>query len=101
MPTPRPLALEDTVSFKNISDPRITPDGDKVAFVVENSYRIDTIFAKSAIWSAPASGGDSTRLTFGPRADECPRWSPDGSQILFPSMTADGIRQLHLIDIVE
>lgn len=100
MPTPRPLALEDTVSFKKLSDPRISPDGDKVAFVVANSYRIDTIFAKSAIWWVPAAGGDSTRLTFGPRADECPRWSPDGATLAFLSdRECEGRRQVHLLPV--
>jgi hypothetical protein len=28
-------------------------------------------------------------------------WNRDGTRILFPSMTADGSRQLHRIDIVE
>jgi hypothetical protein len=35
------------------------------------------------------------------RSDPAPLWNRDGTQILFPSMTADGSRQLHLIDIVE
>jgi dipeptidyl aminopeptidase/acylaminoacyl peptidase len=100
MPTPRPLRLEDTVSFKNLSDPRISPDGDKVAFVVANSFRVDTIFAKSAIWSVPAAGGESTRLTFGPRADECPRWSPDGATLAFLSdREREGRRQVHLLPV--
>lgn len=33
------------------------------------------------------------------RIDPAPRWNRDGSQILVPSMTEDGTRQLHLLKI--
>ncbi|MBS10819.1 MAG: hypothetical protein CME19_04360 [Gemmatimonadetes bacterium] len=33
------------------------------------------------------------------RSDPAPLWHPDGSQILFPSMVADGSRQLHVIAV--
>jgi len=35
------------------------------------------------------------------RSDPAPLWNRDGTQILFPSMTPDGSRQLHLITIRE
>ena len=100
MPERRPLTLDDTVSFRSAADARISPDGGTVAFVVAEPYRVDTIFARSAVWSVPVAGGDSSRLTFGPRTDECPRWSPDGATLAFLSdREREGRRQMHLLPV--
>ncbi len=100
MPERRPLTLDDTVSFRSPSDAQISPDGGAVAFVVAKPYRVDTIFARSAVWTVPTAGGDASRLTFGPRTDECPRWSPDGSRLAFLSdREREGRRQVHLLPV--
>ena len=100
MPERRPLTLDDTVSFRSPSDARISPDGGRVAFVVAKPYRVDTIFPRSAVWSVPANGGDASRLTFGPRTDEAPRWSPDGATLAFLSDREwEGRRQVRLLPV--
>jgi len=50
----------------------------------DGSYTIDLL---GSLWRVPARGGEAERLTNGVRAARRPRWSPDGSEILFE---ADG-----------
>jgi dipeptidyl aminopeptidase/acylaminoacyl peptidase len=76
---------EDLYALKSVSDPRLSPDGRRVAYVVnwidreENGYR-------AAIWVAPLDGSEEPRqLTSGTRSDSSPRWSPDGRWLAFVS----------------
>ena len=78
----RKIKVEDLRRFKFVSDPKISPDGSKIAFVVsiidyeENKYR-------RSIWLADTESGGLTQFTHGPRSDNNPRWSPDGRKLLF------------------
>ncbi len=60
--------------IKRTLDPSISPDGSTIAF----SWQGD-------IWTAPASGGQSSRLTVHPADDTAPIWTPDGKAIIFSS----------------
>ena len=77
----RPIAETDLFRFAWASDPQVAPDGSKVAFVRVTVDR-DKDDYETSIWAVPATGGDPRRLTNGPR-DAWPRWSPDGSRLLF------------------
>jgi len=74
----------DVYELVNASDPRISPDGSRIAYVVtrldeeSNEYR-------SAIWVTPYDGGDPVQFTSGERRDTSPRWSPDGKSLAFAS----------------
>lgn len=78
----RPITETDLFRFVWVADPRISPDGKRVAFV-----RV-TVDAKkegydTAIWMVPADGSEPARaFTAGPR-DTAPRWSPDGKTLAF------------------
>ncbi len=67
-----------------LSDPQISPDGSRVAFVtapVAQSGEHPT----SEIWIVPFEGGDARRFTQPGHADAAPRWSPDGKWLAFTS----------------
>ena len=77
----RPIAETDLFRFVWASDPQVAPDGSRVAFVRVAVDR-DKDDYETSIWSVSSAGGELRRLTNGPR-DTWPRWSPDGSRLLF------------------
>ncbi len=99
MPSPkRRLTPEDVLSFRNVEDAQVSPDGARVAFVVGDSFKSDSKWAKSAIWVVETAGGEPRQLTAGPRTDSLPRWSPDGRTLAFLSdRLKDGQRQVFLL----
>lgn len=80
----RPITIEDLYEFKFLSRPRLSPDGQRVAYVVseidgrKHAYR-------SAIWETPAAGGEARRLSAEPANATDPSWSPDGRWLAFVS----------------
>ncbi len=76
-PSRRPMTPQDITQIVWVSDPQISPDGARVAFVATTlSEERDEYL--SQIWLADASGGAPRRFTAGPKRDTDPRWSPDG-----------------------
>ena len=85
-PTPagRPMTPQDLTRIRFISDPQISPDGQRVAFVV-TMLSDDTDQYLSNIWMVDTVGGEPRRFTTGPKRDTMPRWSPDGTHLAFLS----------------
>ncbi|HKF39283.1 MAG TPA: S9 family peptidase [Ktedonobacteraceae bacterium] len=80
----RDITIEDLYQFKPVSKPRISPDGQRVAFVVttidEHTYEY-----RSSIWMVSTGGGEAKRFTAGPANANSPSWSPDGRWLAFVS----------------
>jgi dipeptidyl aminopeptidase/acylaminoacyl peptidase len=86
----RTLQIDDVYRLREASDPRLSPDGDDVAFVVTSVDR-DADENRSAIWIARAEA-EPEPLTHG-KADSHPRFSPDGRSLAFVRR-ADGVAQV-------
>jgi dipeptidyl aminopeptidase/acylaminoacyl peptidase len=88
---------EDLTRIQFVTDPQLSPDGRRVAFVVTTlSEERDEYL--SNIWIVDVSGGMSRRFTTGSRRDLEPRWSPDGSRLAFLSeRTAKDKLQLYVM----
>lgn len=79
------MVPEDVYDLATPSDPRVSPGGGWVAFVVTTVDREANRYAKR-IWVAPADGSEPPRpFTAGTHRDALPRWSPDGRFLAFVS----------------
>ncbi len=80
----RAITIEDLYQMQFLSRPRISPDGQRVAYVTttidgaKHEYR-------SAIWVAPVDGDEAQRFTSGTANASSPVWSPDGRWLAFVS----------------
>lgn len=73
----------------NDTDPQWAPDSTRIAFVSDRTGKAyDTIRNNTDVWVVPATGGSLTKISDHDFADESPRWSPDGKQILLTGKTA-------------
>jgi len=92
----RLLAVDDIFNLKNVGDPRISPDGEWVAFTVSQMDR-DKDGSDTDIWMAPIDGGEPIRLTTSDKPESSPRWSPDGRWLAFLSSRGGDSSQVWLL----
>lgn len=94
----RPIAVADLFAFQRVADPQVSPDGKLVVYQVAS---VDLAANKSTtnLWLADVSRATPPRrLTASAKSDRHPRWSPDGTKVLFES-TRSGENQLWVIDL--
>ena len=64
-----------------VTDPRVHPDGRRIAFVVSTpDLEADAYVRRIHLWDA--TDGATRQLTHGPK-DAAPQWSPDGGHLAF------------------
>ncbi len=80
----RPLAPIDLFALQYVGDPQISPDGQWIAYVRKWSD-ITTDRRYSNISLVRADGTQGRPLTSGAFTETSPRWSPDGSRLLYVS----------------
>src|SRR5437879_275182 len=80
----RSMTIEDLYQFKFLSRPRISPDGQRVAFVVTTIYERKHEY-RSSIWMVSCDCGEARRFTAAPANTSDPRWSPEGRSLTFVS----------------
>src|SRR4029077_17941765 len=74
--------------LKRLSAPVPSPDGKWVVFsAIDVDLEANTKI--SHLWIAPASGGESRRLSEPPNHEERPRFSPDGKRLIWTSKATD------------
>jgi dipeptidyl aminopeptidase/acylaminoacyl peptidase len=97
-PVRRPITETDLVKFRWIADPRISPDGSRIAYVLVTVDENEDRYA-SSIWTVATAGDTPPRpLTSGPR-DSAPRWSPDSRTLAFLRATEKDPPQIHLMEM--
>ena len=93
----RAMTFEDVMSLRVVSDPRISPAGKHVAFVVTQAD-MKTNFRNPDVWLVAADGGEPKQLTRSPKRDDQPRWSSDSRRLAFIS-DRDGKAQVFVLSI--
>jgi dipeptidyl aminopeptidase/acylaminoacyl peptidase len=94
----RPMEVKDLFAFQRVADPQISPDGKRVAYQITT---VDLAGNKTStnLWVVATDPSSAPRrLTTSAKSDRHPRWSPDGSKILFES-NRSGETQLWVIDV--
>ena len=80
---PRAMTLVELLQIPSLSDPRLSPDGSQLLYVLaEADWRANKQIRH--IWRSDVDGGGSdVQLTNGARGESEPRWSPDGDWVAF------------------
>jgi dipeptidyl aminopeptidase/acylaminoacyl peptidase len=90
------LTPEHVSQIATVSEPRLSPEGDWIAYTVERD-NTDEDEAMSRVWMVPSKGGDAVAMTSDAESSSHPRWSPDGKYLAFLSARDDGPTQVWLL----
>src|SRR5882672_1577400 len=90
------LTPAQTLNLQNISDLHFSPDGQLVAFVVTEPVKGTT--RARHIWLLDVKTKTVRQFTNSVKAEDSPRWSPDGKRLAFLS-NRDEFRQIYLISL--
>src|SRR5690606_8495131 len=93
----RVIQAKDLFELKSVADPRLSPSGDKVAYV-ETKISKDENEYISNIFVLDLQTNKTHQWTFGNYRNHSPRWSPDGNQLAFVSNRAEG-NQIFILDL--
>ncbi len=89
---PHPFSIHDMLAMDRISDPRVSPDGTRVAFTVRTTD-LEANKGKNDLWLAAIDGAWARRITSHDASDSQARWSADGKVVYFVS-TRSGSAQV-------
>jgi dipeptidyl aminopeptidase/acylaminoacyl peptidase len=90
--------ISDLYDLDWLEDPRMSPDGQTVAYVHVRVDRVQNCYRR-AIYLVPIRHGQPRRFTAGQRQDHTPRWSPDGRRLAFVSTRDDERGQIYVIRV--
>ena len=89
--------IDDMVALKRVSQPAISPDGSRVAYVVRKANWEENAF-ENEIWLADVRTGKKFAFAFGQKSADAPSFSPDGSSLAFLS-DRDGKRHIYVMSL--
>jgi dipeptidyl aminopeptidase/acylaminoacyl peptidase len=92
-----PFTAEDLVILKRVSDPQVSPDGRRVAYV-QRETDLEAGKGRTSLWLLDLShpGSAPLRLTDGKANDSSPRWASDSRALYFLSERSGSSQVWHL-----
>jgi dipeptidyl aminopeptidase/acylaminoacyl peptidase len=87
--------IEQSLSLRTVSSPRISPDGRFIAYQVSEANWEENEFVPQ-IWIASALTGEQYQLTRGKKPSTSVEWEPGGKRLAFLS-DRDGKQQIYII----
>lgn len=94
--SPAGLPPEAVLELQIPEEPRLSPDGTRLAYVRRFVDRDGEEY--TSIFVEPTAGGGVERITDGPRVDRTPRFSPDGNRIAWIAFV-DGFWEIRVRDL--
>jgi dipeptidyl aminopeptidase/acylaminoacyl peptidase len=95
--SPPRFTVEEMLKLRRVSDPQLSPDGRSVAYVVMD-VSLEKNTRANHVWLVPVSGGEPVAIARSEKAEDTPRWSPDGKRLALVS-TRDGSSQVWVVDM--
>ena len=92
----RTLTADDFFRVLDVSDPRVSPDGLWVAYVVTSNDR-DADESRSALWMVSWDGRQRLQLTNAADGTGKPKWSPDGRYLAYVAEPAESEKGLIML----
>jgi dipeptidyl aminopeptidase/acylaminoacyl peptidase len=77
-PANRKITVADYLEWEDVGDPQLSPDGKQIAFTRRSVDKVNDKW-DTAIWIMNADGSRQHSVVTG----SAPRWSPDGSRLLY------------------
>ena len=77
-------SVDQSINFRSPSNPRISPDGRYVAYMVSETNWDENAF-ETEIWIYSATTGERYQSTSGKKSSAAPSWSPDSKLLAFLS----------------
>jgi dipeptidyl aminopeptidase/acylaminoacyl peptidase len=77
-PANRMITVADHLDWEDVGDPQLSPDGKQIAFTRRSVDKVNDKWDTS-IWIMGADGSRQRSLVMG----SAPRWSPDGTKLLY------------------
>jgi dipeptidyl aminopeptidase/acylaminoacyl peptidase len=92
----RAFTGQDLFSLAGATDPQISPDGSRVAYV-RMTADVMSDSEVASIWIVDVASGRQTPLVAGKGSHRSPRWSPDGKRLAYVSSNGEGTPQLSVL----
>jgi dipeptidyl aminopeptidase/acylaminoacyl peptidase len=81
---PHAYNIQDQVTLRRLSSPRVSPDGQRITFVLRTTD-LEANRGLTDLWLVNADGSGTRQLTSHPSGDNSPEWAPDGRSLFFLS----------------